>query len=322
MAEAHGFAPTPSKRFHLTKPQNSPKLDPNPNESPWMEQLPNPPRATIHRLTLGQAQVITLLDGAQPRDSINPPFLMDKSPFEIETIAKDQNLAPGSFENSYTPTLIHLNGQVILIDTGLGAAGRGAHAGQLKTRLTEAGFAPTDVDIVAFTHCHPDHIAGVLEDGVPTFANARYVIGRREFDAWADGTEIPPQRAQNRELFLRTIAPLAPRMTFLEDTQTVVSGLVSQTAFGHSLGHMMYRLESDGQALLIWGDVTNHFVYSLQFPDSPVAFDDDQEAAKETRKRVLDMVVTDRLLVSGHHMPFPALGHVERTAGQYRWIPF
>ena len=188
--------------------------------------------------------------------------------------------------------------------------------------MTEAGFAPTDVDIVAFTHCHPDHIAGVLEDGVPTFANARYVIGRREFDAWADGTEIPPQRAQNRELFLRTIAPLAPRMTFLEDTQTVVSGLVSQTAFGHSLGHMMYRLESDGQALLIWGDVTNHFVYSLQFPDSPVAFDDDQEAAKETRKRVLDMVVTDRLLVSGHHMPFPALGHVERTAGQYRWIPF
>ena len=53
-----------------------------------------------------------------------------------------------------------------------------------------------------------------------------------------------------------------------------------------------------------------------------MAFDDDQEAAKETRKRVLDMVVTDRLLVSGHHMPFPALGHVERTAGQYRWIPF
>jgi hypothetical protein len=43
--------------------------------------------------------------------------------------------------------------------------------------------------------------------------------------------------------------------------------------------------------------------------------------AVATRNRVLDMVATDGLLVSGFHMPFPSLGYVERTQDSYRWIP-
>ncbi len=101
----------------------------------------------------------------------------------------------------------------------------------------------------------------------------------------------------------------------------VVPGLNAEAAFGHSLGHMMYRLESGGAQFLVWGDVANHYVYSLQHPDSTVGFDDDKDAAKATRKRVLDMVATDGLLVSGFHMPFPSIGYVEKHAGSYRWVP-
>ena len=84
---------------------------------------------------------------------------------------------------------------------------------------------------------------------------------------------------------------------------------------------MMYRLENAGKSLLVWGDVTNHFVFSLQYPDSLVGYDDDKDMAVATRNRVLDMVATDGLLVSGFHMPFPSLGYVERTQGSYRWTP-
>ena len=168
---------------------------------------------------------------------------------------------------------------------------------------------------------HPDHIGGVLENGLPTFTNARYVMGRCEFDAWYDGSQIPPQRAQNRDLFLKLIVPLADRMTFLEDGDTVVPGLTALAAFGHSVGHMMYRLDDGEKSLLVWGDVTNHYVFSLQYPDSPVAFDDDPDAAIVTRKRVLAMAAADGLLVSGHHMPFPAIGHVEQHGAGYRWVP-
>ncbi|MDA9865457.1 MBL fold metallo-hydrolase, partial [bacterium] len=112
-----------------------------------------------------------------------------------------------------------------------------------------------------------------------------------------------------------------PKMTFLEDGDTVVPGLTAEAAFGHSLGHMMYRVESSGKSLLIWGDVTNHYVFSLQYPESLVGFDDDKDMAIASRKRVLDMVATDGLLVSGHHMPFPSVGYVERHEKSYRWVP-
>jgi glyoxylase-like metal-dependent hydrolase (beta-lactamase superfamily II) len=276
---------------------------------------------TIHRFTLGEAEVTTIQDGAHIREPINPPFAMDKSEDEIAAIAASNNLPSHGFENAYTPTIIRIGGQTVLFDTGFGDTGRGSPAGHLKRRLAHSGYAPEDIDVVAFTHCHPDHIAGVMEGDAPSYPNARYVIGRREYDAWNDGSEIPPQRAGTRDMFLKLIPPLADRMTFLEDGDTIVAGLSAEAAFGHSLGHMMYRLESAGKSLLVWGDVTNHYVFSLQYPESTVGFDDDKDMAIATRKRVLDMVAADGLLVSGFHMPFPSIGYVERTQDSYRWTP-
>lgn len=283
--------------------------------------LLGPYRPTINRFALGEAEVTTILDGTHTREPINPPYAMDKSPEEIAAIAAPNHLPADRFEQNYTPTAVTIGGQLVLFDTGFGPMGRENHAGNLRRRLGQAGYAPEDIDVVAFTHCHPDHIAGVMEGDSPAYPNARYVIGRREFDAWSDGSEIPSQREQNREMFLKLIPPLADRMTFLEDGDSVVPGISAVAAFGHSLGHMMYRVDSGDRSLLIWGDICNHYVFSMQYPDSPVGFDDDKEMAIAARKRVLDMVATDGTLVAGHHMPFPSVGYVERWRDSYRWTP-
>ena len=284
-------------------------------------KMMGPIRATTHRFALGEAEVTTILDGVHQREGINPPFATDMSDEQIATTAAANNLPSHGFEHTYTPVVVNTGKELVLFDTGFGAGGRDSHAGLLRQRLAEVGYAPEDIDVVAFTHCHPDHISGVMEGDAPAFPNARYAIGRKEFDTWKSGYGIPAQRAQNRELFLKLIPPLADRMTFLEDGDSVVPGLTAEAAFGHSLGHMMFRLESAGKSLLIWGDVTNHYVFSLQHPESTLAFDDDKDAAKATRIRVLDMVANDGLLVAGHHMPFPSLGYVERSGGSYRWVP-
>lgn len=278
-------------------------------------------RPTLHRFALGEAEITTILDGAHIRTPINPPFAMDMTEARIAAIASANHLPAHGFENTYTPTLISLAGQLVLFDTGFGPKGRDTGAGHLRARLAEMGHAPEDIEIVAFTHCHPDHIAGVMEGDRPAYPNASYVIGRREYDAWLSGDGIPESRQQNRDLFLTLLPPLAERMRFVEDGDSLLPGLTAEAAFGHSMGHMMYRVESAGASLLIWGDVTNHYVFSLQYPDSPVGFDDEKDMARTTRKRVLDMVATDGLLVSGHHMPFPAIGHVDRAGDSYRWVP-
>ncbi|SEM89783.1 Glyoxylase, beta-lactamase superfamily II [Loktanella fryxellensis] len=278
-------------------------------------------RHTVHRLSLGTAAVTTILDGAHVRTGIRPPFAMDRSDDQIAQTAAANHLPAHAFENTYTPTVIRTGGQVVLCDTGFGAGGRAAHAGRLRDRLAVAGYAPGDIDVVAFTHLHPDHIGGVMEGEAIAFPNARYIMGRREHAAWTSGDGIPPQRAQNRDLVLALLPQIAGRLTLAEDGDTVVPGLTALAAFGHSVGHMMYRLDDGAAQMLVWGDVTNHYVFSLQHPDSPVAFDDDPAMAIATRRRVLDMAATEGLLVSGHHMPFPAVGYVERHAGAYRWVP-
>lgn len=278
-------------------------------------------RETVHRFTLGTAQVSTVLDGAVRRDAVRPPFAMDKSDAELAAIGRAANLPHDRMEHGFVPVVVNTGTELVLFDTGFGQAGLANGTGRLVEGLGRLGYAPGDIDVVAFTHAHPDHIQGVSTDGRPTFANARYVIGRAEFDCWSSGRQIPPRRAANRELFQALIVPLADRFTFVEDGQPVGAGITAEAAFGHSPGHMMYRVESAGRQLLVWGDVTNHYVYSLRHPDSPVAFDDLPDVAIATRRRVLAMAADDGLMVAGFHMPFPSVGHVERRGEGFAWVP-
>lgn len=282
--------------------------------------LLGPARADVHRFALGALEITTVLDGALSM-GISPPFLLEESEAEVAAIASAARLPADKLENNFVPVVVNTGGSLVLVDTGCGPFRRDKGAGFLRERLAGAGYAPEDFDIIALTHVHPDHIGGLWEDGDLAFPNARVVIGRREFDAWESGEEIPPQRAENREMFLRLVAPLKGQLRFLEDGDEVTPGITVEAAFGHSLGHMMYRATSDGAEALIWGDVANHFVFSVGHPASLVAFDDDKTQAVATRQRVLAMAAETGVLVIGHHMPFPAIGYVERAEVGFRWVP-
>ena len=278
-------------------------------------------RPPVHRFVLGEFEVTTILDGAMVRDGICPPYGVGQEEAEVRALARRNFLPDDRFENTFAPTLVNTGRELVLFDTGNGAGRRSSNAGFLRERLALAGYSPEDVDVVAFTHMHPDHIGGVREGDDLAFPNARYAIGRHEFDAWSSGDRIPERRAANRRQFQDLIVPLAEMATFVEPGQDVVPGIRAVEAFGHSIGHLAFMIESNGAAVLLWGDATNHYVLSLQHPEWPAAMDDDREMAVATRKRILDMLATDRLLAIGHHMPFPAVGYVELGEIGYRWVP-
>src|SRR5919106_2694858 len=278
-------------------------------------------RPSIYRFRLGSYEITTVLDGVSQRDGPHPMFGADQPAEAVHRLAEANRLPSTRFEHSFTPTIVNTGRELVLFDTGNGPLRRGAGLGRLRSLLKDAGYAPADIDVVVITHCHPDHIGGLIEEGEPAYPNASHVFGEVEFDFWRRGENISERRKETRKLFMQLALPFAERATFIGPDQEVVPGIRSVEAFGHSAGHLAYHLESDGQRLLLWADVTSHYVMSLQRPEWHVAVDDDRDKAIATRRRILDMVAGEGLWAIGYHMPFPAVGAVEKTHDGYRWLP-
>jgi glyoxylase-like metal-dependent hydrolase (beta-lactamase superfamily II) len=287
-------------------------------------------RPQIYRFKLGGFEVTNILDSTIVREGVHPRFGANQQAQAVHDLARANRLDGARFEHPFAPTLVDTGRELILFDTGNGELARGVGVGNFKGHLPDgeltallpaAGYRAEDVDIVVITHGHPDHIGGLTANGAPAFPNARYVFGAAEFDFWRRGDNVREARKVNRELFMKLAAPFAEQATFLKPGDEVVPGIRAVDAAGHSPGLMAYHLESEGQRLLIWGDLVINYVFSLQRPSWQVDVDDDKERAAATRQRILDMVATERLWAIGFHMPFPSVGFVERAEGGYRWVP-
>jgi glyoxylase-like metal-dependent hydrolase (beta-lactamase superfamily II) len=283
---------------------------------------------TVYRFKLGGFEVSTILDSKAVRDGLHPNYGGNATADEVRALARANNIDPQRFEHNNIPSLVNTGKQLILFDVGNGALPREYEqlktrmpAGNLAARLAQLGHKPEDIDVVVLTHGHPDHIGGLVEGGKPVYPNARYVFGAAEFDFWKKNENVREARKFNRELFVKICEPLAERSTFIKPGDEVVPGIRSVDAAGHSPGLMAFHVESDGKRFMITADTVTQFVMAVQRPDWYFDMDDDKDRAVATRKRVLDMLATDRLFFVSFHMPFPGIGWIERSGGSYRWMP-
>ncbi|TKT75117.1 MBL fold metallo-hydrolase [Aquamicrobium sp. LC103] len=283
-----------------------------------MSEVENP---GFYRFKLGEFEVTSILDGLRPGDGPHPTFGADQSPENVAELLEQNFLPAGRFVNSFTPVLVNTGAELILFDTGLGAGAREGGMGRLRARIEASGYGPDDVSVVVVTHFHGDHIGGLMEDGQPAFANARYVTGQAEYDFWTAEERLSGATENAARAVQANVVPLAEKTTFIGDGDEVVTGVTGILAAGHTPGHMIFRLESGGRSLVLTADTANHYVASLQRPDWHVAFDADKEAAAATRKQVFDMIASERIPFIGYHMPFPAVGYAEKLDVGYRFVP-
>jgi glyoxylase-like metal-dependent hydrolase (beta-lactamase superfamily II) len=283
---------------------------------------------TIYRFKLGGFEVATIMDSKVIREGLSPSFGGEPAAAEVKALAAANRIDANRYQHPFTPIVVNTGKELVLFDTGNGSLsaeneqlkGR-LPPGNLVARMAEAGYKPEDVDVIVITHGHPDHIGGLTKAGAPVFSKARYVFGAADFDFWKKGENVREARKFNRELYVKICLPLADRSTFIKPGDVVVPGITAVDAFGHSPGMLAFMIESDGKRLLNWADTCGHYVVSIQRPDLHLDVDDDKDKAAATRKRVLDMVASEKIFVAGFHMPFPGLGFVEKAGNAYRWVP-
>jgi glyoxylase-like metal-dependent hydrolase (beta-lactamase superfamily II) len=259
----------------------------------------------FYRFKLGAFEVTTLLAGTRTSDKPQETFGLNASPEDFAAASAAAFIPADRTQNFFTPTLVNTGQELVLFDTGLAPDG-------ITAALAAAGITPDQIDVVVLTHMHGDHIGGLMTNGTPTFAKARYVTGAVEHNHWAGAAN---------EGFEANVRPLTAQISFVDDGAAVVSGITALAAFGHSPGHMAYRIESNGAQLALLADTANHYVWSLAYPDWEVRFDADKAAAAATRRKLLGLLAADRLPFIGYHMPFPALGFVETRDTGFRYVP-
>lgn len=275
------------------------------------------------RYKLGAFEITTIADSEAFIDGPYPIIGKNATEDEVRTLMR-ANLVPETrYQPGFSPALVNTGKELVLFDTGNGASGFIArpNGGWMKDQLGPAGFKADDVDVVVLSHGHPDHVAGIIEDGKPLFPNARYVIAAAEYDYWSPEGKHTGELEKLASVFRANTRPVSEKFKMIAPGDDVVPGIRSLEAGGHTPGHLAFVIESEGQQILFWGDCAHHHVASLARPDWHCVFDIDAEKAVETRRRIYSMAATERWPVIGYHMPFPSVGYVEQrdTAG-YRWI--
>jgi glyoxylase-like metal-dependent hydrolase (beta-lactamase superfamily II) len=221
--------------------------------------------------------------------------------------------------------LVEAPGMRLVVDTCIGndkprAFLRGeALSTPFLKQLADAGWSRESVNAVVCTHLHVDHVGwNTMKDGdrwVPTFPNARYLIGKVEYEHWAkEGDE------EQQNILGDSVKPIfeSGLADMVELTHRISPAIRLIPTTGHTPGHVSVLIESKGESAVITGDMVHH-PSQFTHPDWDDRFDNDARTAESTRRAFVKDFGDKAVLVIGTHFATPSAGHIKKDGERYRF---
>ena len=215
----------------------------------------------------------------------------------------------------------------IMVDTCLGndkprnIPGWNMRTGPFLDDIAAAGYPRESIDTVLCTHLHVDHVGWntmrVDDAWVPTFPEARYLIGQAEWDHWHAGEAV---NVRGDDAFGDSVKPVfdAGLVDLVGSDHRICDEVWLEPTPGHTPGHVSVRIASQGEEALITGDVMHH-PCQMARPDWPSTADADPDAARRTRLDLLERYADGPVLVIGTHFAAPTAGKIVRDGAVFRF---
>ncbi|WP_204357742.1 MULTISPECIES: MBL fold metallo-hydrolase [unclassified Streptomyces] len=276
--------------------------------------------AGIRSIRLGDTKVSYVPDGDV---RLRPLRLLPDTTAEVWAAHPEYLDAAGLLVGSVGALLVEHGDRALLIDAGFGprthASADGPidtiHGGALTDGLAELGRQPADIEAVAFTHLHADHLGWACHPAPggdrPVFAHADYLVSEPEWDR-RDLLEAQGMTEQ--------VAALAPRVRTITDGQEVFPGVSVRITPGHTVGHAEYVITGGGRRLIAFGDAL-HSPIQIDHPAWSSAFDHDLAKTAEHRRRLVAELAEPGTIGFGVHLADVVFGHVRHDGDAPAWHP-
>jgi glyoxylase-like metal-dependent hydrolase (beta-lactamase superfamily II) len=280
----------------------------------------------FYRFNHGTMQATVVSDGILPLGEPSGSFL-GTSKEEVRKMLTDNFLSPDNVVLEQNVLILNTGDKLVLFDTGMGSSTMfGPTTGKLLANLKAAGIDPKDIDAVVATHAHCDHVWGIMaDDGSRHFPNAQIYMSQADFDFWTDEAKLGMKDPAYMKPFVegarKNLLPNRDRLVFVKDGQEFLPGIQAMAAPGHTVGHTIYMITSDGKTLAAIGDLTHHQVLLMIKPRIEFAYDTDSKQSANTRVRVLDMLASNRTPLIAYHFPWPGMGHVAKQGDGFQFFP-
>jgi len=287
--------------------------------SPAFAQKTADPAKGFVTYKVGGADVTALYDGIweKPHD---PAFIANASVDDVKGAMTKAGLPADFVSIPFTVVVVRNGGKTVLCDSGTGGQVQPT-AGKMMANMKAAGIDPAAIDTILISHCHPDHIFGLMEKDTnkPVFPNAEIVISDVEYKFWTDPAVIDrlPEARKGLARRIQAVFPTWKNIRQVSGEPEVAPGIRFVSAPGHTPGHRAFHLASGASELMISNDTAYVPALVVANPGWHGQYDQDAATAEASRQKLLDSVIADKIMIYGYHFPFPGAGTVAKDGAGY-----
>lgn len=292
--------------------------------APAQAQVTPAPATGFSRYKVGSIEVTALYDGIweKPHD---PAFIKNASIEETKQALASAGQTTAFVPVPLTVVVLKLGDRYVMVDAGGGAGQWQPTATSLAANMKAAGIDPAAIGTILLSHFHPDHIFGLMSRGsnAPVFPQAELVVSAAEYRWWTEPGRVEKLPEARRPLGQR-IAGVFPgwkNFRLIEGEPEVAPGVRLVNAPGHTPGHAAFHVSSGAEQLMISNDVAYVPALLAPHPEWQGAYDQDGPLAVATRRKLIDRVIAEKMLICGAHFPFPGLGSFARDGNAYAFTP-
>ena len=291
---------------------------------PAHAEMPLEPAKGFYKYKVGSIEVTAVYDGIwkKPHD---PAFIKNASVADTKAALAKAGWTTEFMPIPLTVVVLNIGGKLVMIDSGSGVGQWQANATNLPANMMAAGIDRSQIKTVLVSHFHPDHVWGLMEKGTnaPVYPDAELIVSATEYNWWTEPGRVE-KLPDGRKAAGKRIADTFPawkNWKLVDENAEVAPGVRILAAPGHTPGHSAFLVTSGKDQLMISNDAMYVPALLAPHPEWMGAYDQDGPTAVATRRKLVDRVIADKMMICGAHFPFPGSGSFTKDGDAYVFSP-